>query len=165
MHQSLSWFLSLNWRKFTSYRSLVLLPLVIATSQWPIVPMGFYRCITLRSASLGDRDNLRRHELFGRWLHNFAYRGRIIHCSLRHIGTPSNFYTFWVICLLFNLLLIFEPSCFITGHLRGRELFGKWREDKLSMAKSHGANNGLDQIAAAVGKPELHVSQLICISW
>ena len=63
-------------------------PLAIVTSQWPIVPMGFYRRMALRSTSLRDGDNLRSREFFGVWRHNFAYRGRIIHCSSRSERQP-----------------------------------------------------------------------------
>ena len=69
MHQSFTWFLSLNRRKYIFYRSRVPdiisklrvdgvlwrhrhmgQPLAIVTSQWPIVPTGIYRRMMLRSA-------------------------------------------------------------------------------------------------------------------
>ena len=137
MHQTFTWFPSLNWRKCTGADTISKLtavyllwrhrymnrPLVIMSSQWPIAPMGFYGRMMLTSVSGGDVDNLRSRELFGRWRHNFACRGRI-----------------WN-----------------TGHLRDRELFAKWRHSKLP--KGNGANNWFDHIAAAGGKPEL------CTSW
>ena len=80
-------------------------------------------------ASKRDCDNLRSHELFGTWWSHFAYRGRMIHCSLRHTGRPNNLYTVWVVnktinlyvtllglTSLFTFIFIFGPPCFNTVH-------------------------------------------------
>ena len=96
VHQSFTWFMSLNWRKSTLYRSRVPMlfqnltadglmwfhwhmgqPLAIVTSQWPIVPTGIYGRMMLRST-----------------------RVKGIH------GLTS----------LFTFLFIFGPPCFSTGH-------------------------------------------------
>ena len=61
-------------------------------------------------ASWRDCDN---PELFGTWLHHFAYRGRMIHYGT--LGDQTIYTRFGLICL-FTLLIIFGLSCFNTGH-------------------------------------------------
>ena len=96
VHQSFTWFMSLNWRKSTFYRSRVPIlfqnltadglmwrhwhmgkPLAIVTSQWPIVPAGIYGRMMLRSTRVKGI-----------------------------LGLTS----------LFTFLFIFGPPCFSTGH-------------------------------------------------
>ena len=61
-------------------------------------------------ASWRDCDN---PELFGTWLHHFAYRGRMIHYGT--LGDQTIYTRFGLICL-FTLLIIFGLPCFNTGH-------------------------------------------------
>ena len=126
VHQSFTWFVSLNWRKSTFYRSRVpilfrnfrFVPSQWETALWPIVtssthwPAASYCDVTMAhcphgylwthdvgvGASWRDCDNQRSPELLGTyiWLHRFAYRGKMIPCSLRHTARPNNLYTFWV---------------------------------------------------------------------
>ena len=102
-------------------------------SWWPIVtssthgPAASYCDVTMAHCSHGylwthdvevgaswrDCDNLRRSELFGTWLHHFAYRGRMIHYGT--LGDQTIYTRFGLICL-FTLLIIFGLPCFNTGH-------------------------------------------------
>ena len=61
-------------------------------------------------ASWRDCDN---PELFGTWLHHFAYRGRMIHYGT--LGDQTIYTRFGLICF-FTLLIIFGLPCFNTGH-------------------------------------------------
>ena len=61
-------------------------------------------------ASWRDCDN---PQLFGTWLHHFAYRGRMIHYGT--LGDQTIYTRFGLICL-FILLIIFGLPCFNTGH-------------------------------------------------
>ena len=61
-------------------------------------------------ASWRDCDN---PELFGTWLHHFAYRDRMIHYGT--LGDQTIYTRFGLICL-FTLLIIFGLPCFNTGH-------------------------------------------------
>ena len=71
--------------------------LAIVTSQWPIVPTGIYGRMKLSSARV--KGIAITCEAMNCLAHDFIilqYRGRMIHCSLRHTGRPYNLYTFWV---------------------------------------------------------------------
>ena len=73
--------------------------LAIVTSQWPTVPTGIYGRTMLMSARVKgiaityEAMNCLAHDFMD---HHFAYRGRMIHCSLRHTWRPNNLYTVWV---------------------------------------------------------------------
>ena len=49
---------------------------------------------------------------------------------------------------LFTFLPVFGPPSFNTGRLQSRELFGKYRHDRLPKGNAYGANTGSDHIAA-----------------
>ena len=63
-------------------------PLAIVTSQWPVVPTGIYGRMMLRSARV--KGTAITCEALNCLAHDFCiYRGRMIHCSLRHTGRPK----------------------------------------------------------------------------
>ena len=87
-------------------------PLAIVTSQWPIVPpgIGLWTHDVEGGASWRDCDNLWSPELFGTWLHQFAYRGRMIHYGT--LGDQTIYTRFGLICLF---TLLFRTPVFQHG--------------------------------------------------